>query len=255
MVVSEVLTKALTLMTDELTILAARNNAEWCDAVCRAYGVPGEFSDDLWLNRHPTPPFYPNAVTLTPDTAEIQTERIREFLQSGFKGGFAVKDSFCTLEVAQLGFEVWFSAEWLHRPASIPSPNVHLGGVAWRKIESEPDLVAWEAAWNAENDPPVHVFYPSLLTDKNIAFFAAYNNQRIVAGGIANKTGDVVGISNIFTPKEAAQDFWANFVRVVMDSFPGLALVGYERGDELQIAHSVGFQSIGTLRVCGRNSE
>ena len=71
----------------------------------------------------------------------------------------------------------------------------------------------------------------------------------IVAGGIANRTGDVVGVSNIFTPEDAAQDFWASFVHMAMETFPGLALVDYERGADLKIAHSVGFQSIGPLRV------
>lgn len=242
-------------MTKEFTIQAARNNAEWCDSVCRANDVPGNFFDDLWLNRQPTPPFYPNAVTLTANAAEIQTERIREFLQSGIVGDIGIKDSFCTLDLAPLGFEVWFNAEWLYRPAPMPAPDVHLGGIAWRKIESEADLVAWEAAWNAENDSPVHIFRPSLLADENIAFFAAYNNQRIVAGGIANKTGDELGVSNIFTPAEAAKDFWAGFVRVVMTEYPGLALVGYERGAELEIARGTGFQPTGALRVWGRHIE
>ena len=240
-------------MSDELVIRAAHNNAEWCDAVCRAHNAPGEFSDHLWLNRHETPPFYPNIVTLTPNAAETQTERIREFSKH-FASGFAVKDSFATLDLVPLGFEILFSAEWLSRPPSLPAPEGHLGGVAWRKIDSEVDLVAWEAAWNAGHDQPVHVFEPSLLKNSDIGFFAAYNNQRIVAGGIANQTGDVVGISNIFTPKDAEQDFWASFVRLVAETFPGLALVGYERGAELKIAHSINFQSIGPLRVWAKTT-
>ena len=42
----------LRLMLDDRIIRAARNNAQWCDAVCRAHGNPGEFHDDIWLNRH-----------------------------------------------------------------------------------------------------------------------------------------------------------------------------------------------------------
>lgn len=242
-------------MSSELATQAARNNAEWCDVVCSAHGAPGEFSDHLWVNRHAAPPFYPNIVTLTPHDTEIQTKRIREFSESGFQGGFAVKDSFATLDLVPLGFEIYFSADWLYRPASLPAPDVYLGGVAWRKIESEADLVAWEAAWNVGNDQPVHVFKPSLLTNPDVAFFAAYNNQRIVAGGIANQTGDVVGISNNFAPDEAAQDFWASFVGVVMDAFPKLAIVGYEHGDALTIAHAIGFQSVHPLRVWGKLTE
>ena len=51
-------------MLDEKIIRAARNNAELCDAVCRAHGNPGEFHEGMWLNRHQVPRFYPNAGTL-----------------------------------------------------------------------------------------------------------------------------------------------------------------------------------------------
>src|SRR5689334_15888853 len=98
-------------MSNELAIQAARNNAEWCDEVCRAHDKPGEYSDQLWITRYSTPAFYPNIVTLTPNGAEIQTEGIREFM-SQFEGGFAVKDSFATLDLVPLGFILYFSAEW-----------------------------------------------------------------------------------------------------------------------------------------------
>jgi len=32
------------------------NNAEWCDAVCRALGVPGNFTPDIWLQPKAGPP-------------------------------------------------------------------------------------------------------------------------------------------------------------------------------------------------------
>ncbi len=246
---------ALKLMTDELTIKAARNNVEWCDAVCRAYGVAGEFFDDLWMTPHRTPTFYPNAITLTETDSEMQTERIRQLLKSTTIVDIGIKDSFCSLDLAPLGFVVWFNAEWIYRSGSVAAPDSRLVGVDWRKIESETDLLVWEAAWNSGNNQPVHNFMPLLLADKNIAFFAAYKDNRIVAGGIANKTGDVVGISNIFTPEDAAQDFWASFTHVVMEAFAGYALVGYERDDELEISHNIGFQSIGPLRVWGKHIE
>ena len=56
-------------MTPSRTEQAARNNAIWCDTVCRTHGTPGEFSDALWLNRHPMPRFYSNAVTLSDQQA------------------------------------------------------------------------------------------------------------------------------------------------------------------------------------------
>jgi hypothetical protein len=52
--------------------LAAYNNAHWCDTICCAHGIPGEFQEHLWLNRHSVPRFYPNVVTLsaTPGAAD-----------------------------------------------------------------------------------------------------------------------------------------------------------------------------------------
>jgi hypothetical protein len=38
-------------MNDDRVELAARNNAVWCDTVCRAHGVPGEFLNGIWVNR------------------------------------------------------------------------------------------------------------------------------------------------------------------------------------------------------------
>lgn len=77
---------------------AARNNAIWCDTICRAHGFPGEFHDSLWLNRHPVPRFYPNVVTLADEhrSAE-QLTHIRDLIAADLPGSWAVKDSFSTL--------------------------------------------------------------------------------------------------------------------------------------------------------------
>jgi hypothetical protein len=46
-------------MKKNITALAARNNALWCDAVCRAHDRPGEFHDTPWLTRLGALRFYP----------------------------------------------------------------------------------------------------------------------------------------------------------------------------------------------------
>ena len=80
-------------MLEEKIIRAARNNAEWCDAVCRAHGNPGEFHEGMWLNRHQVPRFYPNAGTLGAPSQQ-QLDLIDELLAARIPGGWAVKDSF-----------------------------------------------------------------------------------------------------------------------------------------------------------------
>ncbi len=58
------------------------NNAVWCDTVCRVHGLPGEFKDVLWLNRHETSCFYPNVVTLVgAEASATQMEWIQNLLE------------------------------------------------------------------------------------------------------------------------------------------------------------------------------
>lgn len=58
----------MTTSRQALVRAAARNNAEWCAAMCRAHGVAGEFGADAWAAAVRTPPYYPDAVTLEPAT-------------------------------------------------------------------------------------------------------------------------------------------------------------------------------------------
>jgi hypothetical protein len=83
-------------MLDDRIIRAARNNAEWCDAVCRAHENPGEFHDDVWLNRNAVPRFYPNAGTLA-GASPRQLALIDELIAARLPSGWAVKDSFSML--------------------------------------------------------------------------------------------------------------------------------------------------------------
>jgi len=39
--------------------------AEWCDALCRTHGIAGQFGMDFWSSSRRTPPYYPDAVTLS----------------------------------------------------------------------------------------------------------------------------------------------------------------------------------------------
>src|SRR4051794_3067323 len=100
---------------------AAYNNAAWCDMVCRAHGNPGNFEPEIWYSPTPTPRFYPNAVTLKVMGSEAQIPAIQRLLDSETLAGFAVKDSFLTLNLAPLGFNPLFEAVWLWRSESLPA--------------------------------------------------------------------------------------------------------------------------------------
>jgi hypothetical protein len=42
---------------------------------------------------------------------------------------------------------------------------------------------------------------------------------------------------------------WRSLAAMAYEVFPGLPLVGYDRGNELAAAHQAGFETIGPLRV------
>jgi hypothetical protein len=86
-----------------------------------------------------------------------------------------------------------------------------------------------------------------LLADTNVVFVSIQRDDGIVGGGILNQAADVVGLSNLFgLPIDVV---WRSLVATAGEFFPGLPLVGYERGDDLAAAHRAGFETVGPLRV------
>lgn len=231
---------------------AARNNALWCDAVGRAHGAPGVFHDALWLSHGDMPRFYPNAVTLAPDGAAEQLAHLAGLAAA--RASFGVKDSFAALDLRPLGCDVLFEATWLARPGDAPLPTT---GDRWAVVDDAAELAHWEAAWAGlaagQSVPDAErIFRPALLAEPGVRFLAGRRDGAIVAVAVANETGSVVGLSNVFTPAGDAAECWAGAVALAGRLFPGRPLVGYERGDDLVEARSVGFQPIGELRVWAR---
>jgi len=242
-------------MSDERMERAAHNNATWCDTVCCAHGRPGEFLEGMWINCRETPRLYPNAVTLSDGRGSTrQLQHIRNLLAAGIPGEIGVKDSFCALDLAPFGFRVLFEAEWVWRAASPPKPLDALLELAWVKVTGVSELADWESAWGGEFVDKPHstrerIFLPSLLADDNVAVIAAYHNRRIVAGAIANRTGNVVGLSNMFVPAFDEEAFRAACVARVIDAFPGLPIVAYEPQRQLAQGPTLNFDVLGPLRV------
>jgi hypothetical protein len=241
-------------MTDPRVEKAARNNAKWCDDVCRAHGTSGEFHDALWFNRQPVPRFYPNVVTLIQGGAAAQLESIQALTATGLPGNWGVKDSFNTLDLTALGFQPAFEATWLWRETSIPISKPATSGLHWTYIQTEPELAKWETAWNGNlannsSTSEPRLFPPSLLANPEIVFIAAYQNEALVAGAIVNRTDDVVGLSNVFSTPDNTQTFWTGCIAKAQEHFPDLPMVGYERVSQLIIAQEIGFEALQPLKV------
>jgi hypothetical protein len=225
---------------------AVVNNARWCDAVCRSHGYPGEFGGRLWISAGHALPFYPNAITLSPDvTAAEATNGQGPWDPSR---PYSIKDSFARLDLAPHGLTPLFDATWMAMPtpASGDEPN-------WDVVTNPGDLVRWEAAWAAGGEV-FGLFPPALLDDPDCVVLACRQDGTQVGGAIAFTAGGVTGISNVFKSGMADGPLWAGAVRAIARVRPGLPIVGYERGEDLAEARQAGFTALGLLRVWARGS-
>jgi hypothetical protein len=161
-----------------------------------------------------------------------------------------VKDSFRSLDLKALGFEPLFDAEWIG--LSRQPPDMERSKYRSAIVTSKAGLIAWEQSWGGEEvntaaTSAPRVFMPRLLADTNVAFVSILVDDGIVGGGILNRGAEVVGLSNVFG--SAIDVVWRSLVVTAGETFAGLPLVGYERGDELTAAHRAGFATVGQLRV------
>ncbi|MFG2641710.1 hypothetical protein ACGFYP_12185 [Streptomyces sp. NPDC048370] len=224
---------------------AAINNAEWCDAMCRAHGHPGNFGRSAWTNGRRTPLYYPDAVTLSADAS------VRDVLDGIDRStpGASVKDSFACLDLTAEGFRPLFEARWIHRPGWLPAPEVAVpADTSWRPVRDAAELAAWAMAWSGGDADEAALFRAELLADPATKVVAGYGaDGRITGGAVLTDNWRVTGVSNLFAaegtdPVEA----WAGCLSLVDAGSP---VVGYESGDDLPPALAVGFEELGPLRV------
>ncbi|MEO8906993.1 MAG: hypothetical protein ABI310_02840 [Microbacteriaceae bacterium] len=232
---------------------AARDNAEWCEAVARSHGIRSRFTSDAWLAASRTPPTFPDAVTLRHSAGPEVLSGIDA------SDGCSVKDSFAALDLTADGFRVLLDARWIYRaparerpgPSGSREPGVSAAvgveGLDWSVLEPHA-LSAWAALHGADA-----VFRPTLLAEPGIVFLRADVDGSLAAGAVLSHTGAVVGISNIVTAGAvAAESVWPGVVEQASRLFPGMALVGYESGADLMAPLGAGFTELGDLRVWGR---
>ncbi|MET9763176.1 hypothetical protein ABZ016_29750 [Streptomyces sp. NPDC006372] len=228
---------------------AARNNAEWCAAMCRAHGVAEEFGREAWVAAGRTPAYYPEAVTLAPGAD-------RNALVAGIdttSPGASVKDSFADLDLTGAGFRVLFDARWIHRPAGAAAPHTaeEASGLSWDVVGDPDALRAWALAW-ADGGEDAGLFRAGLLADPGTYVLSGRpaRGGRVVAGAVVTRSGQAVGVSNVFARDGHEPDAaWSALPHVLGRLFPTLAVVGYEHGDDLAAALRHGFEQVGPLRV------
>jgi hypothetical protein len=218
---------------------AAANNAAWCEAMCRAHGIPGVFGPRAWTNPTRTPPLYPDAITLAPDATAAD---VLDGIDA--TSGASVKDSFALLDLP--GFDVLFEAQWICRPAPA-EPRGDLRAATGDPITWElvTDLAEWEHACFSGGTSAL--FPPALLDDPGIRVIGGRIGGDLVCGSVLNASGTVTGVSNVFASGCDMDAAWAGTLAKAAALFPGRPLVGYESDPEDALKH--GFTTIGPLRV------
>jgi hypothetical protein len=219
---------------------AARNNADWCASVCRSHGISGVHGDTAWSSPRRSPPYYPDAVTLRRDAVAADILPMVDTVSPGC----SVKDSFYALDLSAHGFVELFTAQWIYRPAELPSPSSPAVPVT-----TATELGRWQRAWSGP-DAGLDVFRPSLLDDPSVLVLAVHNADRLCGGAVLNRSEHVVGLSNLFAldPSDSAT-VWSSAVAAAAQHFPGVPVVGYEHGDDLTAALAAGFSTLGPLRI------
>jgi hypothetical protein len=225
----------------DLDAASARNNAEWCDVVCRAHGLTPRFEADAWTSGRRTPPAFPDAVTLS---AAASAQRLMDRID--VSDGCSVKDSFSQLDLRQYGFRVLFDAQWIVGPRVVD--DIPTSSPRWDDVD---DADEWIAA-----QTPAMMSGEALrrcLLDDSVSALVARSGGAVVAGAVINSSSDVVGISNVFVRAGDALAHWRSALAAVRARYPTLPIVGYELGSVLALAQAAGCQALGPLRVWTRS--
>jgi len=231
------------MRAEALLRAAVANNARWCDAVCRSHGHPGTFTERVWVSARHALPFYPNAITLSADVTAAETVADQDPSRP-----YGVKDSFARLDLSAVGLAPVFDADWI---SVLPEPEAPAGdGLRWDPVTDPDELTRWETAWAGGG--AAGLFRPVLLADPRCTVLACRRGGAVAGGAIAYSAGGVTGISNVFKTALPAGPLWASAVRAVAALRPGLPVVGYEHGADLDAARQAGCQILGPLRVWAR---
>ncbi|WP_051265888.1 hypothetical protein [Nakamurella lactea] len=226
---------------ERLLLAAARNNAEWCAAVCRSHGLVTSFDENAWWSEDPAPQYYPDAITLHREAGPHDVlPNLRQ------RPGCSIKDSFGALDLREHGFVELFRADWIYRPATLPAPR--MTRLRTENVRTPASLAEWARAWS-DDETPADVFRPALLRNGDIRLLRVLDGDRVVGGAALNIAAGLVGISNVFAGPAAIDDVWQAVATAAADQFPGIDLVGYETDGDLPPAAAAGFATIGSLRV------
>ena len=131
-----------------------------------------------------------------------------------------------------------FEATWVRRAAAGAGSASTLD---WLGVQTPAELEQWSEGHGLD------VFLPALLDSNDLRFYGTGSADG--AGFALNRSGGVVGVSNVFAGSADLVTVWSDLIVVAASMYPRFNLVGYELGADLQAALIAGFAGIGPLRV------
>lgn len=223
---------------DERQRIAVDAGLGWYVDMCGAHGVRSTIARGVWRALDPVPPLHSAALVVEPSA---RVEDVEAALAEAPHRGVA--DCFGALDLAPLGLSPLFEATWLH----LPAPQAVTAPAGWARVETPDDLARWNAVGDTSG-----VITAELLGRPTFAVLRA-DPAREPLGCVATLGTGAVYVSNVRTgvqrgPAAVARE-WSEVVAAVAHTFPGRAVVGYERGDDLTGALAVGFSAVGTTRI------
>ncbi|RKT77694.1 hypothetical protein DFJ68_1118 [Terracoccus luteus] len=250
-------------VTDRIA-LAARNNALWVDTVCRTHGLRGAIDDLAWSAPSRTPPYYPDAVTLSPDADEHEV-----LARIDGSDGASVKDSWDRLDLAADDFARLATGQWLWHAGPADGAGVASAAapaLRWRRLTQRSDVTPWATAWAAEPDA-AGILRPSLVEQPGVLVLAAVEGGtgsthdaddtdaagRVVAGAVLFASGEgderVVGVGNVFAVDDDVHRAYREVTAFARSLVGDVPLVGWEAGPGLEAALAAGYEAVGRLSV------
>ena len=221
-------------------MLAVCNNADWYAMMFDIHGLRYLRSEIAFVATDPPPPYH-SWITLITPTA--QTQQLQLIKQNMHHSRFEFKDSFDGLNFVDESLSELFSASWIY------ANDIQAADTSnWIQITSVNDLLLWEEAWKGGGSPSSQRQFPeAILKRSDVIIWGRKDSNRFDAGVIANTSVGCVGLSNCF-----GRNAYPAAATLCSELAQEVPVVGYERGDDLAIALSIGFEATGLLRVWTR---
>ncbi len=235
-------------MNEKLT-KAILNNNDLYRAIFDSRNLTYYRTESIWYCLEKTPPLYSNLVT---SSKTWQPDRIFEAIDSICNADkwdkWSIKDSFNVLNLELHGFTRLFAAQWVYLEAKNLTASQADLDLEYKIVETSDELSTWRFAWDLNEKLGKEIFKSQLLNHPNAHFVAGYDQEKIVTGCFLNKTQDLYGISNFFSPAKGVE-YWAGLVNFIFEKFGPVDLVGYEQRKVVELIMKLGFESIGDLTV------